>query len=268
MFIYEDMARAIKAIFETPPDPVTGLKDTETLLRFVLHLQNLATVYAGLFKFERRLNAMADWVQKLWIRAGKANAPLALKRRMLLDLDWKARVFRELGGERAFEQWDRLWQGYQSRLLDNPPGDMPPQSTSHDIEAAPKSPRKIQVYNPLSRIPYTDAKGEFRLAPVPRPNIKPAPPLPHSRIGAAPRVIPIHLTPSDFREPLPRASEAAIAESLQRRARANATHPRDFEYQLPKDIRRYDEIRALVWKTARGSPYFLGPDICQSLARA
>ena len=206
-------------------------------------------------------------------RASKVNAPIALKRRMLSDMAWKARVFEELGGARALEHWDRLWRGYQARLLKRPPAIEPAPKPAQAIAAhlpmaALKASRRKPSQDPLSRILYTDAKGEFRLAPVPRPYIKPAPPLPHCRIGSAPRLIPVPLTPADFREPLPRASKAAIAASLERRARANAAHPRDFEYQLPKNIRQYQEFRIRIWKTARGSPYFLGADICQSLARA
>ena len=270
MFIYEDMARAIETIYNAPPDPETGLRDFATLFKFLDYLEKLVISHASVFRLQRKFQKMAAWTYRLCEKVSRYNRPVRLKMEMLRNPAWKARVMKELGGTQALEQWDRLWEGLQAKLAES---DADETGAECEIENPPDTSKDEEAFqgvgenahetetenNRASRKAYTDSKGEFRLAPIPRPWAVP-PPRAVTSMRYARQIDfyvthpPIPLHPRELREPLPAPDAADVAAYRQYKCRVVNIDPRDYAYTLPPALWQQDDFRTAMWAKSRASP--------------
>jgi hypothetical protein len=170
----------------------------------------------------RMSKQLARAVQQL-IQTEEHNGRVKTKAEMLMNANWRARVLRDLGGEKALERWERLsgrWRNSKDIL--KPPDASPAQRRARaaNLEKAKAANRnKLFKFGPTRKAgndyhlntvldrAQVDMEGQFRLAPITRQKIKikaqdtpnPQTPKTHIKSITYTKINPIPLWPIEFR---------------------------------------------------------------------
>lgn len=157
-----------------PPNGPKGLIESDHLHYLIARLKHSQVVcLAGMDGLELRQRMTRGRLMSRWMQAArdlarlgrevfkleKHNHFIKTKWEMLRDPDWRARVMRELGGERALRLWERRFARTGVR---RPAADVygPPQ-----ILPALSTPLREDEQ---TRVVKTDSQGQFRLAQISR----------------------------------------------------------------------------------------------------